>query len=285
MQSTTMPKLRFIILLILLLIILFVWQITADSPSNSRDWYDFYAKTPDAVTSTSSVTLLNVRNWNHGTSGTLSKDWLDEIEINPTDIESIWFALSRFGNSEVSGHSFLSFELTTGEVYSLSIEARREVGEEYSVFYGLFNQFELWYGWGTERDFLGTRLFGADDQLEYYRLNLTAEEAQAIFSAVARETQSIADNPEFYNTLTANCTNLLAKTINQSYPGRIPYDLAWNLPGRSVEFLHEQALIDPTISVADHKVAATIDRTDPLLLQTIQGTSMEFSSALRKQLE
>ena len=192
--------------------------------------------------------------------------------------------MNRFGAVPAIGHTFLTFETSSGTALTLSIEARREVSENYSSWWGLFNQYEVWYGWGTERDFVGVRLFLLDEPIEYYRLDLTPTEAQAVFVAVAQETAAVADKPRFYNTLTANCTSLLATAINQTYPDRIPYHISWNLPGMSIRFLHQQALLDQTIDLETHIDTAKIETSDPNLLRTIQTTPEDFSTQLRKQL-
>lgn len=254
-------------------------------PSHDRDWYDFYAETPDATITDTTVTLHNVRNWNHDSTGVLSQEWLDTVPITITDIESVWFGLSRFGTSDLVGHSYLAFELTDGEVYMLSIEARREIDEQYGTFKGLFNQFELWYGWGTERDFLSASLFLLDRPLEYYKLALTPKEAQAVFVAMAHQTAAVAHTPQFYNTLSANCTNLLAKTINNQYPGRLPYHPAWNLPGRTLQYLYNNDLLDSQHTLEQHQQHANVTTHVPTLEAATSPTPAEFSRLLRELLQ
>lgn len=262
----------------------YLWS-SIGGPSHDRNWYDYYERTPGATVGSTTVQLHNVRDWNHSSTSVLDRTWHDNIEVSIADIESVWFGLNRFGTVPIIGHTFLTFETADGLAYTLSIEARREVGEQYNSVKGLFNQYDLWYGWGTERDFVGARLFLLDEPIEYYRLNLTPEEARAVFVAVAKETAAVATEPQYYNTLSANCTNLLAKAINESYPDRIPYHLSWNFPGMSVEFLFEQNLIAPGASVVDvHVDAAKVEASDPALHATILTSPQDFSASLRQQL-
>jgi hypothetical protein len=271
-------------IIIVLLIIIVAWFPLHQTPSHDRAWVDSYERTPSAIVGTSTVTLQNVRDWNHSTTSVLDRTWRDEVTIPVEDIQSVWFGLSRFGSWNAVGHSYLSFELADGSAYTLSIEARREEGENYGAFKGLFNQYELWYGWGTERDFLSAAIFLLDRPLEYYRLDLTPAEAQAVFVAVAQETAYVNEEARFYNTLTANCTNLLAKAINQSYPDRVPYGIAWNLPGLSIPFLHKHGLINQTIAIETHTAQATVDTRALTLLETIKQEPVDFSQELRQQL-
>ena len=50
--------------------------------------------------------------------------------------------------------------------------------------------------------------------------------------------------PEFYNTLTNNCTTNIRNEINQLHPGRVPYDFRVLLPGYSDELAYDLGLIE-----------------------------------------
>jgi len=246
------------------------------TPSHDRDWESFSSRTPDAIVSSSNVTLTNVRNWNHSTSSVLSEDWIDQVEIDPADVTKIWFGLSSFSDIAAFGHTFLSFEFTDGNVYTLSIEARREIDEEYSFTKGLLRQYDLLYGWGTERDYVGVRTFLLDQKVELYPLDLTQAEAAAVFIALAEATNRVAIEPRFYNTLTSNCTNELVKVINQKYPDSLPYHISHNLPGLSIEYLQNQGLIDSTTK------RSILPADNQALLSTIDQSPADFSRVLRE---
>lgn len=247
------------------------------TPLHNKDWQSYYEKTPDAEVVGRTVTLKNVRNWNHNNDEVLSKEWIDEVSINVEDVKKIWFGYSGFSKIPVLGHTFLSFELGDGRVYTLSVEARREEGEEYSAVKGLFNKFELNYGWGTERDYVGVRVFLLHQPIELYPLNLTEAEAQAIFITMAEKTHQIAESPQFYNTILSNCTNELAQAIETKYPDRISYDLAHNLPGLSINHLEQVGLL----TILNRQI---IPRHQEDLQRAIQETPRDFSAALRQVL-
>jgi hypothetical protein len=102
----------------------------------------------------------------------------------------------------------------------------------------LFREYELLYSWGTARDFLGVRLFFLQDDLYHYPLLLDEQVPWHVLQYVAAATNDVAQAAEFYNTATANCTNLLAKSINtRARTTKLPYGLAWNLPGLSDRYL------------------------------------------------
>jgi len=246
------------------------------SPSNDRDWELFSAQTPDVLVENDSITLTNVRNWNHSTSSVLREDWIDSVTVDPAQLKQIWFGLASFSDIAAFGHTFLSFELTDGSVYTLSIEARREADETYSFTKGMLRQYDLLYGWGTERDYVGVRAFLLNQKVELYPLDLTQAESAAVFVALAKETHKVASEPRFYNTLTSNCTNELVKVINQKYPDSLPYHISHNLPGLSIEYLQNQGLIDPSMK------RSIIPADNQALLDTINLNPEDFSRVLRE---
>jgi hypothetical protein len=265
-----------ILLLLLITILSFGIYLFTLSPSNDRNWETFSARTPDALVENDSITLTNVRNWNHSTSSVLSEDWIDSVTVDPTQLKRIWFGLSSFSDIAAFGHTFLSFEFIDGRVYTLSIEARREADEEYSFTKGMVRQYDLLYGWGTERDYVGVRTFLLDQKVELYPINLTPAESAAVFVALAEETHLVATNPRFYNTLTSNCTNELVKVINQKYPDSLPYHISHNLPGLSIDYLQNQGLIDPSTK------RSVIPSDNQDLSGTIDQSPKDFSRVLRE---
>lgn len=270
--TASMKRIMLALLVIILSAGIYLFTLSA---SNDRTWESFSARTPDAIVTDNQVTLTNVRNWNHSTSSVLSEDWIDTVEIEPQEIKQIWFGLSSFSPVAAFGHTFLSFELIDGSVYTLSIEARREADEEYSFTKGLLRQYDLLYGWGTERDYVGVRAFLLDQQVELYPLTLTPEESAAIFAALAEETHRVASTPRFYNTLTSNCTNELVKVINHKYPDSLPYHISHNLPGLSIDHLQNQGLIEPDAQ------RIIIPANNQALLDTIDSSPEDFSRVLR----
>ena len=55
----------------------------------------------------------------------------------------------------------------------------------------------------------------------------------------------LAKKPEFYDTLTNNCTTNIVRHINRIRPNRITYDVRMLLPGYSDELAFDQGLIVP----------------------------------------
>jgi len=214
------------------------------TPQHDREWQPFQSVLPNAEVTKDTVTLYDVRDWQHTATGTFDHTYLEEVVVTEGEVEWVWFTIQSFAAVEAVEHTMLTFELTNGEAYTFSIEARREADEQYTSLKGFFKQYEVLYSWGTARDFLGVRLFFLGDDLYHYPLELTASEEWQLLRYVATATANVHDEPRFYNTATANCTNLIAKAIDkQAVATKLPYGLAWNLPGYSDVYLKKHGYI------------------------------------------
>lgn len=265
--------------LLILTTLLFLFTRT---PSHVRNWTDDHAVLQNAIVSDTAVTLYNVRDWQYGEDKPNSTQWQDEVVLDPQKITGVWFVLEPFAQFKAVGHSFLSFEFDNGEAYSFSIEARREIGEDYSSLLGIFPKYELIYAWGTERDFITRRLVMLDHPVYFYKLDLSPEDNAGLFKTLAQATTDLAAKPRFYNTLTANCTNMLAKIINDKYEGKVPYDISWNMPGFSDTFLFEQGFITSDSTFEALRMQSLLVPYKNELIKAAASSTLLFSKKLRE---
>lgn len=226
------------------------------------------------------ITLRNVRDWTYSATSSLSHDWI-EVSVNPTTITGAWFYLEPFSTWEAVGHTFLSFTFEDGTALAFSVEARREADETYSAIRGLANEYELSYQWGTERDFVARRLVYLNHPLRMYPLELSKEDAAALFTTLTKETNELADTPRFYNTLAANCTNVLATIVNSHYPGRLMYDFSWYLTGYADGYLMRENLIATTGSREETKTAHDLTPFRAEVAAKATDDAVAFSAFLR----
>ena len=236
---------RYLAALVLLLALVEFLYVFTKTPRHEREWLPEQSRTATALIAADRVTLFNVRDWTYDAAGPLTTQWTT-VTIDPSQITRAWFLIEPFSSWEAVGHTFLSFELADGRVYSFSVEARREAHETYSAVRGAFNEYELSYQWGTERDFVTRRLIYLNHPLRLYPLALSPEESQALFRSLVAETNELAQKPRFYHTLTSNCTNVLAAIVNRHYPGTLPIDTSWYLTGYADRYLMDEGLIERT---------------------------------------
>jgi hypothetical protein len=237
-------------LLAVALVIALVW-FYSKSPSHERDWLPEQSRMTTVEATEESLTFRNVRDWTYSDTDVLSREWID-MTVSPADVTRTWMYVDHFSSIRGIAHPFLSFEFSDGRTLVISLEARREVGEEYSPFKGAVRAYELTNVWSTERDMIVRRLVNAQHEVALYPLELTPEESTSLLRLLAEDTNAFAASPRFYNTITGNCMNLLAGLINRMEPGRLPYHYAWNLPGYAAEYLVTQGLVNETsIGTAD----------------------------------
>ncbi|HYE23510.1 MAG TPA: DUF4105 domain-containing protein [Candidatus Paceibacterota bacterium] len=267
------------VIIVLLALIEFLYIFTK-KPEADRAWLPEQSQTAYALDTGSLITIFNVRDWTYGTSTPRSTTW-STATINPKEIVRVWFLIEPFSDWEAVGHTFLSFELADGRVYSFSVEARRETHETYSAIKGAFREYELSYQWGTERDFITRRLLFLDHPLRLYPLDLDPAASQTLFRSLIAETNKLAEEPRFYNTLSANCTNVLAKIVNRYYPGTLPLHHAWYLTGYADQYLMEVGLIPTKGSVEDTMAAHDITKHKAELEALATSPAQDFSAYLR----
>jgi len=138
----------------------------------------------------------------------------------------------------------LSFGLRDGRHFIISAEARLEQGEQYSITGGSDNEFELLYLIGDERDMIMLRTEVRAVDVYLYPGRATPDQAQNLLVDMLARVNKLAREPEFYDTLTNNCTNNIVQHVNKLRPGAIPNDVRVLLPGRSDALAYELGLLD-----------------------------------------
>jgi hypothetical protein len=87
----------------------------------------------------------------------------------------------------------------------------------------------------------------------------------------------LAAKPEFYHTLTNNCTTNLVDHVNTLRPGAIPRDWRVLFPGHSDKMLFDLGLLETTGSYQAAKLRARINnrailyKNDPNFSKRIRG--------------
>ncbi len=252
-----MKILRLICILLIAFITGWYMLVGTKAPQANLVWDDAASRNVTTSVTEDTLTLYDVRDWTYASGTILQKEWLPEMTVNTNELVGVWFLLEPFSEWQAVGHTYLTFEFKDGNNLSFSVEARRESHEDYSALKGMFKNYELSYTWGTERDLLTRRLLYLQHPLRMYPLVLPPDAQKQLLLSLAEQTNILKEKPRFYNTLTANCTSILATEVNRTYPNSIPYHISWNLPGYSDEFLMKeghialQGTIEETISHHD----------------------------------
>ena len=232
---------------LLLLVALLVFLVRLKRPSNDRPWKPDFACPAKADLSGDTLTLHNVRNIRYGAPGTPFEAAWETRTYDLGTLKRLWFVVESFSDLEVLDHTLISFEFED-DYLGFSAEARLEEGESYDILRGIFNNFELMYTFGDERDFILRRTNYQDHDVYLYPLIFSPAEVRALLEDVLKEANDLRENPAFYNSLGRNCTNLLGLHANHVRPGSFAWwQPAQALPGLSDRLLYRKGWIDTTL--------------------------------------
>ena len=188
------------------------------------------------------VRIRDVRSFRYDAAGNVERRYVDR-SYDLAAVERVWFGLSPFAEWQGPAHAFVSFGFEGGEYLTISVEARREAGEEFSPLRGLARQYELMYVIAEEPDVIGLRTHVWRDPVYLYPGRATPEQARRLLVALLQRAEDVRRRPEYYNTLTNNCATNLAEAVNEIAPRRLGWNHALVLPGYSDRYAWEQGLL------------------------------------------
>ncbi|RLJ68263.1 Lnb N-terminal periplasmic domain-containing protein [Sulfurisoma sediminicola] len=181
------------------------WQTI--KPSNTRDWQTNVAVLPYATIEGEQVTVHNIRNFDYRSETDYTPAYYDKRfdlrKLEGVDIVAVYWM------GPAIAHVFVSFAFAGGEHLAASIETRTEKGEGYSTLKGFFRQYELYYVVADERDVIRLRTNYRHDPPEdvyVFRMQGPLENGRRLFLSYMEKLNKLRAEPEFYNTLTTNCT-------------------------------------------------------------------------------
>lgn len=188
--------------------------------TNDKEWLAPWGRLPQVVwNGPDSVTVENVRDFIYTSPDDYKVRYRAET-FRPADVRSLDFAVSHWDGLEMVAHTMLSFGFKDGRYLAISAETRLPKGVEQGSLPGLFKQFNLMYIPATEQDLFALRTNYRKEDLYLYRLNLKPEQVRVILLEFLKLLQEQNSSPEFYNTLTNNCTTSLLppfrSTLNRS---------------------------------------------------------------------
>lgn len=244
-------------------------------PSNDRDWTPEQAVLAHADIRGNQVTVHNIRNCRWQTLEDFTVAHYDKT-FDLDKLTSVDFVVVPFNETPSVGHTMLSFGFGDKDYLAVSIEIRKERGEAFNAISGFFQQYELMYVLADERDVIERRVNCDLSDVYLYRSTATPEQARKLFIDVMHRTNKLVKEPEFYDTLTNNCTTNIRNHINRLKPDEIPYDYRVLLPGYSDRLAYDLGLIERYGSYEETRLRARVNyqayryRDDPAFSQKIR---------------
>lgn len=232
---------------------------------------------PYAKVKTDKVTIYNIRDCYYKSENDYRVKHFDRT-YKLEDLKTVDFLVVPFRDAPALAHTMLSFGFEDGEQLVLSVEARLEKDEVYTPLGGAMKQYELMYVVGTERDLIRLRTDIRNVSVFIYRAKASPMDVQGLFLDMLQRMNQIAVKPEFYDTLTNNCTTNLVAHVNKLRPGTIPADYRILFPGYSDQFVNQLGLID-----TDASADAMRNRSAVLPTYGIWLDSKEYSRQIRNR--
>lgn len=247
-------------------------------PSHDRNWTVLTKELPQITFSGSTVTIQNFRDFRFEPDGTPIPHYTTET-FDLDELEGAWFVMEPFSKWKGSAHTLVSFQFKGPRYLAVSVEARFEEGEPFNGFTGLFRQYELWYTIGSERDLLGLRTNVRKEPMSLYPVNTTPDRARAVLVSMLEGAEDLRNKPEFYHTLTNNCTSRLFYHVNKMVPGTVPFGWRTIFPGYADWLAYEKGLIATDLPYDQIRAAYSINAAGMK-----DGMSERYSEAIRQGL-
>ena len=266
---------RTVVLFLAVFAALVAWWSSIE-PSNNRDWQDNLAVLPYATIQGDLVTLHNIRNFNYRTETDFDPRYYDKTfdinKLNSVDlITSYWMG-------DAIAHVMFSFGFGGSDYVTFSIETRKEKTEAYSTIKGFFKQYELIYVVGDERDLIRLRTNYRNDDVYLYRIRAVPERMRRLFVEYIKKINTLKETPEFYNTLTTNCTTNVIAHI-KAFGGDARYNWKILLSGYAPKYAYELDKLDTSLPFEELRKRSYINKRAHEV-----GNDQNFSLKIREGL-
>lgn len=247
------------------------------TPALDRNWSPDQAVPAQATIEGDTVTIRNVRNFTYRSTTDYTPGYYDTT-VKLSDLTRVDFIVEPFG-SVGAAHTFVSFGFKDGQQLAVSAEIRKEMGETFSPWLGALRQYELMYVIADERDVIGLRANHRQHDVYLYPTTATMEEGRQLFVNMLTRANALMATPEFYNTVTSNCTTNIVHHINELRDEPLKYDWRMLLPAESDALAQELGFITPGQSIEEARARYRInDRA------ALSAEAADFSARIRSSL-
>jgi len=249
--------------------------------SHFRDWRPEQAVLPYVEFQGNQAIVRNVRNCKYFSNDVYMVDYYDKT-IDLDRVEGVDFIVVPFKATPALAHVMISFELSqpggTRDHMAVSVETRKQRDQDYNPVKGAANEYELMYVVADERDVIQYRTNYNNEDVYLYHTVAGPQDARALLVDVLGRVNQIHEHPEFYNTLTNNCTSNIVDHVNKIKPNRIVTDYRVLLPGYSDALAYDEGLIERRGTFEQTKQQAYVNP----LAQRYAGRE-DFSDMIRRR--
>jgi hypothetical protein len=202
------PLRRTLVALVVLFGLFGLWWRSVE-PRNDRDWQPDVARPSRVEITGDLLTVHDLRNFDYRSETDYTPRWetrtFDLARLNGLDL------FMSYWGSPLIAHTIMSWDFGDGQHLAISIETRKEKGEEYSAVAGFFRQYELYFVVADERDVVRLRTNFRGEDVYAYRLDAPPADARVLLLRYIQAINELHERPQWYNALTENCTTAIQR--------------------------------------------------------------------------
>lgn len=273
--------LKYIFILFILIGISIFIYLSFLNPSLYRDWNMDQKILPEISFSWNIVSIKNIRNFDYDSTYQYSINYYDK-NFDVDEVDSLYYIIEPFSNYDWPAHTMMSFGFTDGSYLTISAEIRKEIWESFSALKWLLKEYELVYMIWDERDLIKLRANYRKDEVIMYPIKTDIENIKNIFISMLKRADYLTKNPEFYNTITNNCTTSILKHANEIRQSTNKSKIWWSiytfLPSRSDTVIYDLWLIDTSLHLNEAREYYKINE-----LSENFWDNLEYSKLIRKE--
>ncbi len=257
--------------LALTLFVLLWWR--SLRPRSDRAWEAPLARVSTAQQDGDRLVVANVRCFDYRDSDDCHEHW-ETRTYDLATLRGMDLFLSYWGPRYIA-HTIASWGFEDGEQLAISIEVRKQTGEDYAAIESFFRRFELHYVAADERDLIRLRAVCRGEEVYLYPLRIERETARGLLLEYLREMNELAERPRWYNAVTRNCTTATRLHVKAVSPDD-PWSWQILLNGHLDELGYRRGLIDTSLPFEELRRRSAIgDRVRDA------GRDADFSARIR----
>jgi hypothetical protein len=272
-----MSKLQIFFSIVIFVVIIITIVLLSRKPSLERDWEKDQEVLPTIIFSGDEIEIKNMRDFKYSWETEYEINYYDK-QINITELKSLDYIIEPFSDFDGPAHTMFSFGLNNWEYIIISAEIRKEKGESFSPFKWITREYEIVYMIWSETDFVKLRANYRKDDVIVYPIKTSQEKTQELFISMLKRADSLSKNPEFYNTITQNCTTSILDHVNELREEKIPWTKEALLPSHSDKVIYDLGLIDTKLSLEEARKYYQINE-----LSEQFADDENYSEKIRKQ--